>query len=269
MNRDTFYSSAVFDLTEPVTISAKNDDGRFQSFLVISQQNYTKAVHYAPAEFTLEQESVGSRYVAVLVRTLVDINDPRDVAKAHGAQDAISVQQSTAGRLELTDWDQTTLADLRAKLKALAEYEPDTVGRFEDVDEIDPVNFLIGAAIGWGGNPRREAVYYPFVPTKNDGEQTFTMTLKNVPVEGFWSLSVYNEEGYFVENEHEAYTVNNLTAEKEDDGSVIIRFGGDPSQPNFIYLPKGWKYLLRLYRPSKEVVEGTWEMPVLVPVEKP
>ncbi|MDW3222745.1 MAG: DUF1214 domain-containing protein [Paracoccaceae bacterium] len=266
MNRDTLYSSAVFDLSEPVTITAENDDGRFQSFLIINQKNFVKGVEHAPTSFELTQERMGSRYATVLVRTLVDINNDADIKLAHAAQDSISVSQSDPGSLELTDWDKTTLDDLRAKLKPLAEYEPDTFGRFADENEIDPVNFLIGTAIGWGGNPREAAVYFPSVPDQNNGKQAFTMTMKDVPVDGFWSLSVYNKDGFFVENEHDAYTVNNLTAQTEEDGSVIIHFGGDPDQPNYLYLPENWKYLMRLYRPEQEIIDGSWEMPQLVAV---
>ncbi len=50
--------------------------------------------------------------------------------------------------------------------------------------------------------------------------------MKDVPVDGFWSISVYNKEGYFEKNEHDAYTLNNLTAKKNDDGSISIQFGG-------------------------------------------
>ncbi len=266
MNRETLYSSGVFDLTQSVTIEANNDDGRFQSFLIISQENFVKGVEYSPATITLTQNDIGSRYVAVLVRTLVDINDPEDIEKAHAAQDTISVNQVSEGSLELTSWDPVSLNDLRSKLKALAKYEPDTVGRFEDEDEIDPVNFLIGTAIGWGGNPRSDAVYFPRVPEQNDGKQAFTMTMKDVPVDGFWSLSVYNEQGYFVENEFNAYAINSMTAEANEAGTVVIHFGGSPDNPNYLFLPEGWKYLMRLYRPSQEIVDGSWDMPELVPV---
>ncbi len=266
MNRDTLYSSGVFDLTQPVTIEARNNDGRFQSFLIISQENFVKGVEYSPATITLTQDDIGSRYVAVLVRTLVDIDDPEDIENAHAAQDTISVNQVSEGSLELTSWDPVSLNDLRSKLKALAKYEPDTVGRFEDEDEIDPVNFLIGTAIGWGGNPRSDAVYFPWVPEQNDGKQAFTMTMKDVPVDGFWSLSVYNEQGYFVENEFNAYSINSMTAKENEDGTVVIHFGGSPDSPNYLFLPEGWKYLMRLYRPSQEIVDGSWDIPELVPV---
>jgi hypothetical protein len=45
---------------------------------------------------------------------------------------------------------------------------------------------------------------------------------------GFWSISVYNAEGFFEPNEEvRAYSINNITAVHNDDGSVTIRFGDE------------------------------------------
>jgi hypothetical protein len=47
-----------------------------------------------------------------------------------------------------------------------------------------------------------------------------------VPVDGFWSVSVYDAEGYFQPNQYNAYSLNNITATKGADGSFTIQFGG-------------------------------------------
>ena len=64
-------------------------------------------------------------------------------------------------------------------------------------------------------------------PKENDGKTAYRLTVKDVPVDGFWSVSVYNKEGYFEKNARNAYTVNNVTAKPNADGSVTIQFGGD------------------------------------------
>ena len=51
--------------------------------------------------------------------------------------------------------------------------------------------------------------------------------MRDVPVDGFWSISVYNADGYFESNDRDAYSVNNLTATRERRRSVTVRFGGD------------------------------------------
>jgi hypothetical protein len=61
-----------------------------------------------------------------------------------------------------------------------------------------------------------------------------------------------------------AYSVNNLTtARNDDDGSVTSRFGGDESLPNQLPIVEGWNYTVRLYRPRKEILDGTWEFPAI------
>jgi hypothetical protein len=98
-------------------------------------------------------------------------------------------------------------------------------------------------------------------PGKNEGTTPYVLKVKDVPVDGFWSVSVYNAEGYFQKNEATAYSVNNITAKKDSDGGVTIHFGGDPKQPNYLSILKGWNYTARLYRPRKEILDGSWKFP--------
>ena len=86
-------------------------------------------------------------------------------------------------------------------------------------------------------------------------------------MDGFWSVSVYNKEGYFQKNARNAYTVNNVTAQPNADGSVTIQFGGDADAPNCIPIMPGWNYLVRMYRPRKEILDGTWKFPEPQPVQ--
>jgi hypothetical protein len=83
-----------------------------------------------------------------------------------------------------------------------------------------------------------------------------------VPVDGFWSISVYNAEGYYQPNELNAYSINNIIAKKSEDGSITVQFGGcDGTIPNCLPIMKGWNYTVRLYRPRAEILNGTWTFP--------
>ena len=59
-----------------------------------------------------------------------------------------------------------------------------------------------------------------------------------------------------------AYTLNNITAKKNEDGSFTVQFGGcDGKTPNCMPITPGWNYMVRLYRPRKEIRDGTWKFP--------
>ena len=267
MNRDTMYSFGVFDLTTPVTITKPDTDGRFQSMQVINGDGYTPMVVYKPGRYTLSQESVGTRFVFVGVRTLVDSNDPADIKKVHAIQDQIKVEQASAGKFEIPNWDQKSQDKLRAALLVVAATMKDASKSFGTKEEVEPVEFLLGAAMGWGGNPAKDATYLVVYPKKNDGVTPYTLNVKDVPVDGFWSISLYNGKGFFQENKYNAYSINNLTGVKNEDGSMTIHFGGDPKQSNYLPIMDGWNYIVRLYQPHQDILDGTWKFPAPQPVK--
>src|SRR5208337_4325074 len=107
MNRDTFYSAAVFDLDAgPVTISLPDPGKRFLSMQVIDEDEYTPEVVYGPGVHTLSKDQIGTRYVVAAVRILVDANDPKDVEAVRALQDAIKVSQvGGPGTFKIPNWD--------------------------------------------------------------------------------------------------------------------------------------------------------------------
>jgi hypothetical protein len=269
LNRDTLYSSAVFDLdAAPVTITLPDAGKRFRSMQVINEDQYTHGVHYDAGRYTLTREKIGTRYVVVAIRTLVDPGDPTDLPRVHALQDATTIEQASPGTFEVPTWDPESQKRVREALLVLGATLPDSRNAFGAKDAVDPVRFLIGAAMGWGGNPEKEAKYLLGVPPKNDGKTVHRLRVKGeVPVDGFWSISVYNAQGYFEANPQNAYSVNNLTAKKDADGSVTIQFGGcDGQAANCLPIMPGWNYAVRLYRPRKEILDGTYTFPEVEPL---
>jgi len=133
--------------------------------------------------------------------------------------------------------------------------------------EVDPIRHLIGTALGRGGNPDKDATYLNVTPSKNDGGTVYRLLVKDVPVDGFWSVSVYNAEGYYQKNDYDAYALNNITAKKNADGSIAIQFGGcDGKVANCLPIMPGWNYTVRLYRPRAEILDGKWTFPEPQPV---
>ena len=258
------YSSAVFDLDAgPVTITLPDAGKRFRSMQVINEDHYVPEVSYESGPHVLDKAKVGTRYAVVGIRTLVDPANPEDVKQVHALQDAIKVDQPGGpGKFEVPQWDAASQKKVRDALLVLGSTIPDFKGAFGKKGEVDPVRHLIGSAAAWGGNPDRDAIYLNVTPAKNDGKTIYKLTAKDVPVDGFWSISLYNAEGYYQKNPQNAYTLNNITAKKSDDGSITIQFGGcDGQTPNCLPIMPGWNYMVRLYRPRAEILDGKWKFP--------
>ena len=268
LNRDTLYSSAVFDLDAgPVTVTLPDAGSRFMSLMAVSQDHYTTTV-YGAGPHVYDKDGVGTRYVLIGIRTLVDPSDPKDLAEVHSLQDAVSVSQQGTGTLELPSWDAASQKKVRDALIELQTTLPDFRKAFGTKDEVDPIRHLLATAAAWGGNPDKDAVYLNITPANNDGTTVYKLDVKDVPVDGFWSVSLYDAEGYYEKNEYNAYSINNITAKKSEGGAVDIQFGGcDGKVANCLPIMKGWNYTVRLYRPRTEILDGSWKFPEPQPVQ--
>ncbi|HTY35209.1 DUF1254 domain-containing protein [Mycobacterium sp.] len=263
-NRDTLYSAGVFDLDAgPATISLPDPGARFMSMQVITEDHYVPAVFYGQGEHTLTRDDIGTRYVMVAIRTLVDPNDADDLATVHALQDAIAVRQDDTGSFDVPRWDPVSQQAVRDALLQLSATLPDSKGMFGTKQDTDPVRRLIGSASAWGGNPEKDAFYFSVFPADNDGATVHRLIVDEVPVDGFWSVTVYNKDGYLSPNPQNAYSLNNLTAQRGPDGSITIQFGGcGAATANCLPITPGWNYLVRLYRPHDTVLNGEWTFPV-------
>ncbi len=261
MNRDTLYSPAILDLSTPATVILPDTGGRYMTLHVVNQDHYMFAVS-KPGRHELTEEMVGSRYALLTVRLFVDANNPEDIAAANALQDKMEIVGGGTGPLDLPDWDQEQLKTARGALNTLAKMGTDPARAFGTREETDPLQHLMNAAAGWGGLPKKNAVYELGAVENNDGTP-YALTVKDVPVNAFWSITVYNADGYIDVNDLGAYSYNNLTAKADDDGVITIHFGGcQDGRVNCLPTIGGWGYVVRMYEPRKEILNGSWTFPV-------
>jgi hypothetical protein len=268
-NRDTLYSFAIVDLdAAPVTITLPDASKRYMGMQVVNQNQYTPATYYGAGTHTLTREAIGTRYAIAVVRFLVDFSNEEDVRQVHALQDAIKVNQDRPGTFEIPYWDEASLKKIKAALLQLGTTVSDTRRMFgANEHQVDPVKHLIGSAMLWGGNPEKDALYLPITPVRDDGKTVYKLTVGDVPVDGFWSLTVYNSEGYLRPNPDNIYSVNSITAKEGPDGFVTIQFGGcDGKVPNCLPITQGWNYTVRLFLPRREILDGTWRFHESQPV---
>ena len=263
---DTMYSFGVWDLRSPVTITLPETGGRYQSLMIVSQDHSIWSF-YGPRTGTLTEEKVGARYACLVIRTFMDPNDEKDMKAAHRLQDAVVVEQADIGKFEVPNWNKEEVEQMRATINVVGATVTESSKFFGKKENLDPVYWMLGAALGWGGLPADAATYAIAFPERNDGNTPYTLTVTDVPVYGFWSVTLYDDEGWIPANQYNAYSFNNVTAKKAKDGSVTIHFGGDPKADNFLPIVPGWNYIVRMYKPGPEILNGTWTFPQAKPAE--
>ena len=168
-NRDTLYSSAVFDLDAgPVTVMLPDAGERFMSMQVINEDQYTPEVYYDAGSHNLTKKEIGTRHVLVVVRMLVDPANPQDIQQVYTLQDGLEVSPQSPGTFEIPNWDEASLKKVRAALLQLGETISDTKRMFGARNQVDAVRHLVGTALLWGDNPEKDALYLPVTPSRNE-----------------------------------------------------------------------------------------------------
>lgn len=138
-------------------------------------------------------------------------------------------------------------------------------------------------AIGLGANRPQDAIY-PTSEADADGNP-YSGANKYVmhfpkgelpPVNGFWSLTMYNAGYFFADNPLNRYTLSSRNQLKKNaDGSVDLYLQhenpGPEKESNWLPAPKDrFIPMLRLYWPKEtppSIIDGTWKIPAIQKVE--
>ncbi|WP_265110666.1 DUF1254 domain-containing protein [Halosolutus halophilus] len=142
------------------------------------------------------------------------------------------------------------------------------------------------ADIGFAGpdSPASHVAGFKFTDASGDpldGSNRYTITfdLEDLPpVTEFWEIPIYDAQGYFVENELDRYSINSYMLEEgllhtEANELVIYVQHEEPDDPeqatNWLPAPEGgMRFAARFYGPRWSIVDGSYDMPEVVPAEK-
>ncbi|MFY0564952.1 DUF1214 domain-containing protein [Archangium lansingense] len=263
LNRDTLYSFAVVDISAGATLTLPDAGDRYISAMIVNEDHYVNEIFHNAGSYELTIDRFETEYVVVAVRILVNPSIPGDLEQVAQLQNQLRIEAGSARRFASPEYDPASLDETRDALLVLARGLSGFDKMFGKKTDVDQVRHLIGTAAGWGGLPSEEAFYVGVDPRLPVGY--YELTVSDVPVDAFWSISVYNAAGYFEYNDAGVYSVNSVTGIRNSDGSITVRFGGDRPLPNTIPTPEGWNYLVRLYRPHPEIIAGTWSFPTINP----
>ena len=255
---------AITDITRGATVTVPDPGSRYLSVMVVNQDHYINWIFTGPGGYALTMDEFDTPCVLLAARILVDATDPGDLARVHEIQDGFSLTAASSEPFALPGYDEASFTATRqALLDEAAQGLHGTHRMFGTKAEVDSGLHRLGTAAGWGGLPEREAYYTSQEPRLPAGAHR--ITAKEVPVDAFWSVTVYGADGFLHKNDLDAYSVNNISGTKNPDGSVTINLGGDGSVPNSLPLTEGWNYTVRMYRPRAEILDGTWTFPAFEP----
>mmetsp|Transcript_78871 Transcript_78871/g.255826 ORF Transcript_78871/g.255826 Transcript_78871/m.255826 type:complete len:301 (+) Transcript_78871:127-1029(+) len=289
MNLDTLYSVLVLDLWSPAFVTYPDVGDRFVSLMCGSESHDIFPAVYEPGEYLITENdcgceppcsanqdgrlcmAVGTPKAFVILRTLADAKNVSDMAAAHQAQDGFVVEQADVGKWDVPDWNQMGLSAIRGHLLALGatSKEPPVFGFFTGPEKIDHFFGILNVAAGWGGARAQDQMYFPWAAKGESGAFTLNMPA-NVPLErlGFWSITVYNKEGFMFALPSNYNSASDGPAGLNADGSTTVCFGGcddparqKPSSAHCLEIQPGWNTVVRVIRPGKAVLDGSWVPP--------
>lgn len=265
-NRDTLYSIAIIDITEGATLSIPEMGDRYVSAMVVNEDHYVNKVYLGGGEFPLTKELFDTDYVILVMRTLVDSADPDDVAAVNALQDQYKITANSAKPFNVPNYNRDSFKDVLELGLEVGRYIPDTNAMFGSKEDVDSLRHFAGTAFGWGGLPESQAFYLNVEPGLPVGEYKIEVPAE-VPVGQFWSITIYDADGYFYENDLNSYSINSITGERNDDGTMTVNLGScDDGRVNCIPVTEGWNYAVRQYQPSEAILDGSWKFPDVQPV---
>jgi hypothetical protein len=155
-----------------------------------------------------------------------------------------------------------------------------SIGLLEDVNDYISQGYYGLTTIGAPIPARSHSGAFGFVdtdaqPFTGAAKYTLTFDVNDLPpVTEFWELPLYDEGGYFVDNEIDRYSINSYMLERGDlhvaDGKLVIYIQHEkPTDPNqlrnWLPAPEGsFRFAFRYYGPMSGLLDGSYDMPGIV-----
>jgi hypothetical protein len=206
-----------------------------------------------------------ARYAQLLAVIAAVANDP--ALKAAMAEEAAKAEEELVGPLlQFRDWGQP-LAGHWSAVSNGARFGTDYFAR----TAVAKSNILVNS-------PQETKYLYQDVDADGarlNGANRYAVTFpkgETPPVDGFWSLTLYDQQHFFVPNPLNRYSLGtkNKGLKFDDDGSLTIYVQSDSpgtaKEANWLPSPAGADFTLfvRAYWPKVAVLDGSWSMPAVV-----
>ena len=272
MNRDTFYSMAVVDVSKGATITMpKVPEGKYISVQPVTEDHRIQPMFYGAGTFELATH-IGS-HVYVIVRLDATFTE----AEAAKYQDQMSINANSNNVFKAEPVNEKSFNAVENALKAqmLAISKRDgkdaLVGMFTAPDDdsnklFTQEKYEVGAAVGWGGAQEIDNIYE--ISPNYSADTCHQATFQDPKNRAFWSITVYNKSGFMF---NDLANISSNTAKPNTDGTYTVSFGCGETAPNNIGTANEsgvFNLAIRHYQPSELVsVDGFRVLPTVTAVK--
>ena len=264
MNRDTYYSQVVVDVSEGATITLPDiPDGKYMSVQPVTEDHRIQPMSYGPGTYELATHT-GSHLI-LIVRLDATFSEG-EVARYQDQMlisansdkmfSAESVEPESFKRIENELKAKTPMLVERDGLLALRGGFTAPTDESRGLHDVD--KYRIMAAGGWGGAQWKDNIYEisGSFPSNVCHQATFEDPLNGA----FWSFTVYNKAGFMFDD---VANVSSDTATPNADGTYTLSFGCGKEAPN--NLPTAnesgeFTLAIRHYQPGERVREEGYRL---------
>ena len=264
MNRDTYYSMAVIDVSNGASITMPEiPEGKYMSIQPVTEDHRIQAMQYGAGTFELSTHTGSHLYVIIRLDATFteaeakEIHDKMSItANSDNLFSAVPVNKESFTQVE---------EDLKAKAPAIMKRDGVLAlkGFFTDPrDESEELfteeKYQVGAAVGWGGAQWKDNIYE--LSGNYAADTCYQMTFEDPGNTAFWSITVYDKAG-FMFNDLANYSSDTATANA--DGTYTISFGCGEDAFNNIAIDNSsgvFNIAVRHYMPSQKVSEDNYRL---------
>jgi len=254
-NFDLVYSYGVYDISGGLEVKVPEYD-LYHIVQIFDENHVTIAVVYPGQTVKLGPDDVTyGDHVYLFMRTQCRSPDDKGLKELNKRQDAVIIKSgSKKPYVSEVKYDPLSFNKLRSYL--IGPYGIKTAkiykGFVDNLEDIVFPHYQIVNLGGWAGLPAKHAFYFVVVPgdQKSKKGEPSTMTFTIPPVQydknGYWSLTLYNEQGWVAT---EAFNTNSHKAKPNADGSYTLNFN-TPGAINNLDVVENWNGLFRCYLPG-------------------
>ena len=272
MNRDTYYSLAVVDVSKGASVTMPSiPEGKYMSVQPVTEDHRIQPMYYGAGTFDLATHAGNHLYLVIrLDATFTE-------AEAAKIQDQMQIN---ANSNKLFTAEPVTKAsftavenELKAKMPAITQRDGKDalVGMFtaptDDSKKLySTEKYEVGAAIGWGGAQDVDNIYE--VSGNYPADVCHQATFADPHNKAFWSITVYDKAGFMF---NDLANLSSNTATPNKDGTFTVSFGCGDKAINNIKTANDTEVFnlgIRHYQPSDMIsVDGYRILPTVKAVK--